>query len=290
MNNNKPTVAAKGHDFIEAPRISPEGDLWFSDLLKGGVMRRRAGEKTQCMIPGRKWVGGILFDKSGNALCSGRGGIVALNPQTGALREVLSEIEGQPIIAVNDMEGDGRGGLFAGTIDFVSIFEKGEAPRPGLFFHLSAAGEVTILRRDVAASNGIAASPCGKWLYHSETSRGIWRYPIGDDGMPGPGDLLIELQDSDGLAADKDGCIWVACWESSRVLRYSAEGELLSSMSPGYPHTVSLDFSATDSSVLYISTGGNADAPGCGAVLAMRVDTPGLPGPLTQLAMLENIS
>lgn len=280
-------VIAQGFEFVEGPRVSPEGDIWFADLTGKGVYRRRRGSDVEEMLPGRQWVGGILFDESGLVLCSGRGGIVALEAETGRTRSLVSSIEGQPVIAVNDMEGDGRGGFYAGTIDFVSALEKGEAPSPGQFFHMAASGEITVLRRDVYASNGIAASPCGKWLYHSETMRGIWRYPRAADGVPGDGELFIEIEDSDGLVVDAEGNLWVACWSTGRLLHYSPERICLKALSFPYPHIVSIDFGASDPSRLVISTGGNANVPQAGAVLELKVDVPGLPGPLTRLKGLE---
>lgn len=279
-------IVAEGHDFIEAPRISAEGEVWFADLTGKGVYRNSPGQATELMLPDRLWVGGIVFDNSGKVLCSGRGGIVALDPATGATREVLTRIEDMPVVAVNDMEGDGRGGLFAGTIDFEAIFETGKKPSPGLFFHLSSDGEVTVLRRDVVASNGIAASPCGTWLYHMETTRGIWRYPLAPDGLPGAGELLVELEDGDGLTLDTAGNLWAACWNTARLRRFAPDGTQTDDLPLPYPHVVSVAFGSHDPDWLYVSTGGNVDAPRSGAVLRMKVDVPGLPGPTTRLRTL----
>lgn len=281
-------VIAQGYDFIETPRVSQQGEVWFSDLTGKGVHRKRPGTAQEIVLPERQWVGGMVFDRSGKVLCSGRGGIVALDPESGFLRDVLTEIDGQPIGAVNDMEGDGRGGFFAGTIDFVAIFETGKRPVPGVFFHMSAEGTVTVIRRDVIASNGIAASPCGQWLYHVETGRGVWRYAIQDNIVSPSSELHIALEDGDGLAIDTAGNIWVACWNTARLLKFAPDGSCLAALTFPYPHIVSIVFGADDPSWLYIATGGNAQVPNAGAVLRMRVDIPGLPGPLTRLKALES--
>lgn len=280
-------IIAEGFDFLETPRIAANGDLWFSDLTGTGVFRQRPGMAPEAMLPGRQWVGGMLFDRSALILCSGRGGIVAFDPASGKARDLLTELDGRPIGAVNDLEGDGQGGFFGGTIDFVSIFETGARPTPGTFFHMSAQGAVSVLRRDVIASNGIAASPCGKWLYHVETGRGIWRYPLDADVLPGLGELFIALQDGDGLAVDTAGYLWTACWSTARLLRFAPDGSCIAAMTFPYPHVVSIAFGADDPSFLYITTGSNAQTPHVGAVLRMKVDTPGLPGPATNLSFLE---
>lgn len=281
---------AQGFEFVEAPRVTPEGDVWFSDLTGGGVFRKRPGHEVESMLPGRMWVGGILFDRSGHVLCSGKGGIVSLDPQSGEVTTVLDVLDGRPIVAVNDMEGDGRGGFFAGTIDFDAILARGETPEPGRFFHMSADGTLTILRDDVFASNGIALSPCGRWLYHSETSKGVWRYPMGDNGLPGEGVVLVPLEDSDGLVVDGEGCIWVACWASSRLARFSAQGETMETLTFGFPHLVSLAFGQQHPKRLYVSTGGNAEHPAQGAIIALDVDKDGLCSAPTALRLLEEAS
>ena len=279
----------EGYAFLEAPRGAPDGSQWFADLLGASVYRRGADGHVQAMLTGRDWIGGIVHDASGQVLCSGRGGIVALDPVTGATQPVLSEIEGEPIIAVNDMEADGQGGLYAGTIDFVSIMELGQAPSPGRFFHMDAQGTVTVLRRDVHASNGIAFSPCGRWLYHSETSRGIWRYPRNGKALGVP-ELFIALDDSDGMVADMDGGLWVACWDRGTLLHFTADGEQTECLTSRFPHIVSLGFEPNDPHSLLVTTGGNAEVTGAGALLRLKVTVPGVAEHRTALAMLENVT
>ena len=279
-------IVARGYDFVEAPRVSPGGDVWFSDLTGGGIYRKRPGGEVETMLADRQWVGGMVFDESGRIICGGRGGIIAFDPRSGESTDILTEIEGEPIIAVNDMEADGRGGLFAGTIDFVSIMETGETPTPGRFFHLSAAGKVTVLRRDVFASNGIAFSPCGRYLYHAETSRGIWRYPLDANGLPEAGHLLVEEEAADGLAADSEGNLWLACWSTGKLVHYSPEGAALQALTFPFPHVVSLCFGTTDAKGLFVATGGNEEVPKAGAVLRLSVDIAGLASAHTRFGSL----
>src|SRR5262249_38100370 len=156
---------------------------------------------------------------SGAITLGGKGGLARLDPSSGRVRTLLDTIAGQPIIAVNDIEADARGRLFGGTIDFKAIF-GGEVPAPGVFFRLDAAGEVVILRDDVGASNGIGFSPDGSWLYHSESTVGIWRWRMDADGLPFAPVLIAEVADCDGLAVDAEGGVWIACWQSAELRRY----------------------------------------------------------------------
>ncbi|MGC6328358.1 SMP-30/gluconolactonase/LRE family protein [Rhizorhabdus sp. FW153] len=277
---------ASGFLFVEAPRAAADGSIWFSDLSAGTVHRRHADGTVETMLTGRDWVGGIAHDRSGQVLCGGRGGVIALDPLTGDTQIILSEIDGEPIVAVNDMEADGAGGFYAGTIDFVSIMELGRKPAPGCFFHMDASGKVTVIRRDVFASNGIAFSPCGRWLYHSETSRGIWRYAV-SDAVPGTPELFVPLDDSDGLVTDREGGLWVACWESGILRRFSAEGHLTHALTSDAPHIVSVAVMPGEPASLLVTTGGNAETGGVGGLLRLAVDVPGVADHRTALTMLE---
>ena len=51
-----------------------------------------------------------------------------------------------PLIAINDIEADSRGGVFGGSVDFAVLFERGEVPGGGQLFYVPPEGAVRILR------------------------------------------------------------------------------------------------------------------------------------------------
>ena len=267
-------IIAEGFEFCEAPRAGADGTVWFSDLTGGGYFRKASGDPVETVLANRIWIGGAAHDVGGGMVCGGKGGLVLV--ERGVARSLLSEIAGKPIIAVNDIEGDGRGGLFGGTIDFAALFERGETPKGGILFHLAPGGVPTILRDDVVASNGIGFSPGGATLYHSESTVGIWTWAIGDDGMAHSPALLTAADDCDGLVVDVEGGIWVAFWSEAVIRRYRPDGSVERVISLPYPHLVSLSFGGADMRDLYVSTGGNADHPGKGGVVRIRTDVAGL--------------
>jgi sugar lactone lactonase YvrE len=269
-------VIASGFQFVEAPRVDDDGTVYFSDLTGGGYYRCRPGRRVETVLPARMWIGGAVLDHDGSILLGGKGGIVRVDPATGESKPVLNEIDGIPIIAVNDVEADGRGGLFGGTIDFAAVFERGETPSGGQLFHLSRAGEVRTLRSGLVASNGMGFSPDRRRLYHSESTRGIWTYTLGEDGMPGPAEMFAELEDSDGLVVDSEGGVWVACWQSAEIRRYRPDGVLDRRVALPFPHIVSLSFGGSDLTDLYVTTGGNAEHPAKGGIVRIKSDVAGL--------------
>jgi xylono-1,5-lactonase len=269
-------VIAGGFQFVEAPRVDDDGTVYFSDLTGGGYYRCRPGRAAESVLPDRMWIGGAVLDHDGSILLGGKGGVVRVDPQTGSSKPVLSEVGGVPIIAVNDMEADSRGGIFGGTIDFAAIFERGELPGGGQLFHLSGSGELRILRDGLVASNGLGFSPDGRTLYHSESTRGIWRYSLGEDGMPGAAEMFARIEDCDGLVVDSEGGIWIACWKCAEILRYRPDGVVDHRIALPFPHVVSLSFGGADLRDLYVGTGGNAEHPSQGSILRLKSDVPGI--------------
>lgn len=268
-------VVASGYGFVEAPRLADDGTLYFSDLLGGGLFRKRPARAVETLLAGRTWIGGAVVDAGGSVICSGRGGLVAVAPD-GAVRPLLSELGGTPVVAVNDIEADAAGGLYGGTIDFAAILERGEAPGPGMLFRIDPTGEVRILRDDVVASNGIAFSPDGETLYHCESTVGIWAWPLADGVAGAPPRLLAAADDCDGLVVDAEGCLWVAFWREAVLRRYRPDGSVERVVALPFPHLISLAFGGTDLRQLHIAVGADADHPGVGGIVRIAVNVPGL--------------
>ncbi len=274
-------VLATGHRFAEAPREGPDGALYYSDLTGGGLHRWRDG-RVDTVLTGRMWIGGCVMNHDGRPICSGRGGLAIVD--RGSATPLLAEIAGQAIGAINDIEADAAGGLYGGTVDFAAILDRGDPPAPGLFFRLDPDGTVDVIREGVAVSNGIGFSPAGDTLYHSETGVGIRAYPL-VDGRPRAPALFAALEDSDGLAVDVEGGVWVALWREGELRRYRPDATLDRRLRLPMPHIVSLTFAGPDLCDLIVATGGD-DATGhpVGGIVRLRSDVPGLPSHVARFA------
>jgi D-xylonolactonase len=277
-------VLASGYQFLEAPRADARGAIWFSDLLGGGLCRRSADGAVEKFLPERKWIGGIVHADDGTVLCSGRGGVVKLDPATGGTRAVLSAIDGVPVDSVNDIEADAAGRLYGGTIDFTSIFELRRKPAPGLLFRADVDGTVRVVREGIKASNGIAFSPDGRIMYHAESLRGVWAYDVAADGWPRNPTMFTSIADCDGVAVDVEGGVWIARWESGELVRLRADATPDRRWRLPFPYLVSLTFAGEDLQDLIVVTGGPPDEePKRGAVVRLRSEVPGLPAARTRI-------
>ena len=266
---------ATGFRFCEAPRVEEDGTVWFSDLTGGGLYSVRDGI-VRTRLADRIWIGGLTLDRDGACVCSGKGGLMLVDADGGA-RPLLTEMDGAPIVAINDIEADEQGGLFGGTIDFGAVFERGEKPSGGRFFHLATDGALTVFRDDVVTSNGIGFSPDGGTLYHSESTVGLWAWRRDTAGMPVDRRLLVPLDDCDGIAVDVEGHIWVAFWRQGAIVRFRPDGTIERRIALPVPRVTSLAFGGPDRRDLHVTVGGDDDAPDVGGVIRLRTEVPGLP-------------
>lgn len=270
-------VLTDGFAFVEAPRHASDGSLYFSELLGGGLYRLDAGLAQHCFLPDRRWIGGVVETRDGAILCSGEGGLVRVAPDGSRVDPLVTEVEGRPVIAINDIEACSKGGVYGGTVDFNAILDGQGEPSPGTFFHLRPDGEIIVLRRDLLASNGLGFSPDGRRLYHSETPKGVWVYELDDDGLLGDGKLLVTMDDGDGLVVDAEEHFWLARWNSGQLIRYQPDGAVDRVIELPFPNVVSLDFGGADLRDLVVSTGGTDPDSGrkIGGLIRLRTDVPG---------------
>ena len=101
---------ASGYGLVEGPTFSPDGSLYWSDVLGGGVHRRDADGTVSTVIPQRRGVGGIALHADGGLVVGGRD---LIHVRDGANRTLLS-IEGLP--GWNDLCTDARGRQYGGSI------------------------------------------------------------------------------------------------------------------------------------------------------------------------------
>ena len=267
--------------FPEAPRVDDDGALYFSDVMLGGIWKRSPNGDLATFLPDRRWIGGIAINTDGAIICSGRGGLWYFNERTAESRPLLAEIEGTPINQVNDIQPDGSGGLYFGTIDGRSL-EAGQTPGPGALFRLDPDGRVTKLWDDVPMSNGLGLSPDGRSLCHSRTFEGLFAYDIQGDGTLANARLLAPLPDCDGLAVDAEGGIWVAACRSGEIRRHLPDGEVERVVRLPVKEVLSLTFGGRDLRDLYVVTAypgaievASAEIQRTGAIYRGRSDIPG---------------
>ena len=246
------------------------------DPATGAVETLDLPEELGCFAPSR--AGGVIGAmRSGiwHIAKDGARHLLAANPETH---------EGSRF---NDGAVDPRGRLLAGTVD------PGRQGRAALYRYDRRG--LARLADGLMTSNGLAFSPDGRTLYHSDTPRfTVHAYDYdADRGTISNRRTFVQLTPGepdqgrpDGAAVDAEGCYWTALYQGARVHRYSPGGELLASFPVPAQSPTMPCFGGPDLRTLYLTTARDgcspeqlARYPHSGGIFAMRVDVPGLPVP-----------
>ena len=200
--------------------------VWWTDI-EGSILYRYCPQNKQLdqwALPER--LGSFaLVTNSDQLICGFASGFAYYNPFTGAI-QWLSKIEQNNMgTRLNDGRADRQGRFWAG-----SMVESGEQGA-GALYCLDHQLQVSSQMSGLSISNSLCWSPDGTIMYHTDTpSRRIYRYDFDTaTGAISNQSLLVCTEKGcfpDGATVDADGYLWSAQWASSRVVRYSPEGEI----------------------------------------------------------------
>jgi gluconolactonase len=249
-------VLAEGFVLAEAPLAGPDGSIYFSDAVGGGVRRIDADGRVEVVLERRRGVGGMAWHRDGGLVVTGR--TVQVEG-----RDLLPAQPG--VTGFNDMGVADDGTFWAGALTF-NPFE-GEDPAPGAVFK----GALRVETPGIRWPNGIGFSPDGRVAYVCDFADGVVH------AGPADGDSLEPWVRSprgsfDGLAVDADGGVWVALGAGCGVARFSGDGALDSILDVDSDFVTSMCFAGDGD--LVITT--NA------AVLREHVGVRGRPIPVVQ--------
>jgi len=266
-------ILASGYGLVEGPTEDAEGRIVFSDVLGGGVYRVDAAGAVATLVPKRRGVGGIALHADGGVVVSGRD---IVHVRDGVTRTLFS-ISGLP--GWNDLCTDAAGRVYAGALRF-AVFDPAAEPLPGECFRITAEREATALYGGIVHANGIAFSPDGRTLYHSDTRAGVVVVHDIDGAGKASARREFPMRDGqpDGLAADIEGGIWAASAGGGRVDRYLPDGRVERSVAVPARIVTSVCFAGGDRRDLIVTTADHSEQPerrGC--VLRTRVDLAGAP-------------
>ncbi len=252
-------VLRRQHSLLEGPRIGPEGELVYSDVIAGGVFRCSPDGAVTELLAGRRGIGGIVPHADGGWVLSGRT-VIHLSPD-GSQRELLSDPEAP---GYNDLFSTPAGALLAGELRYRPM--SGEEPREGRLLVLAEGEAPRTLCEPVRWANGIGLSPDGATAYISDYARREVLACSAEGGEPSRF-AASPRGSADGLAVDAEGCVWLALGEGAGVARLSDDGEVLEIVEVPARFVSSVSFGGRDGCDVLISTADNTIDPELGGML-----------------------
>jgi gluconolactonase len=235
-------------ELLEAPRLTADGAVVFSDVNGGGVYRD--GEP---VVPKRRGVGGIVPHRDGGLVITGR-----------TLLHGDRELHAADDLAgYNDLTTTPAGDVLVGALRFRPL--AGEEPAPSPLLRVTGPGQATVLSEAVLWPNGVGLAPSGDRLYLNDYAR----RRVVTMALDGSGEAVFcaaPRGSADGLAVDAEGGVWIALGDGGGVARFTPDGELDVVVDVPADFVTSLSFSGTD---VLITT--------FGAVFRGRSEVAGLP-------------
>ena len=247
---------ASGYGLIEGPTIDGDGNLYFSDVLGGGVYRRTPDGEITTIVPKRRGVGGIVLHADGGVVVSGRD---IVHVREGENRRLLA-VDG--VLGWNDICADTTGRVYAGSLRF-AVFDPSAEPVPGELWRIDGLDQAIVLYHGVLHANGVALSPGERTIYHSDTrNKVILVHSIADDGTVGDRRALhFPPGAPDGMAFDAQGLLWVASARAGCVARMTPDGEIDRVVDIPAQTVTSVCFAGDGEPNLYVVTADNTDEP-----------------------------
>jgi sugar lactone lactonase YvrE len=165
----------------------------------------------------------------------------------------FTRIDADPdLIKINDAKCDPQGRLWAGTL--TGDFRPGGAA----LYRIDPDGTVTTMLEGVTLSNGLDWSPGGETFYYVDS---LTRRVDAFDFDPADGTIAnrrivvtFERGVPNGMAVDREGCLWVAATGGGDVQRYTPDGKLLARVEISTPGATSCAFGGPDGGTLFITS------------------------------------
>jgi sugar lactone lactonase YvrE len=238
-----PQLVVTNITFAEGPAFDPEGNLFFVNYTRNGIIGRRtpSGDVSVWLaLPDalqpdgthrHAFPFGLKVDGHSNLLVADYGGRRVLRISSAKQVETLADsFAGKPFNNPNDLCLDRAGNLY---FTDPQGEDKGSV---GAIYRYSARGQLARLHTGLGYPNGLVVSPDQKRLYVAATwTRSIVVFDLAADGTLSNQRMLHQFPTPtvDGLCLDEFGRIWVARLNQQTVDVLSPEGTPLGSYPGG---------------------------------------------------------
>ncbi|KAK5086724.1 hypothetical protein LTS08_007138 [Lithohypha guttulata] len=205
----------------------------------------------------------------GSYICAYYQGVAFLDENTGKL-DVVKEIiptADRDLLRFNDGGVDARGRFWLAEIDKKAMaYGPNKLPssygKPkGRLWRYDPDGSLYQMEDGIVCGNGLAWSPDNKTMYFNDSvAMMVFAYDFDvESGNISNKRLLIDRRSSygepDGMVVDTEGNLWIAVFDSHRVMVFSPQGEHLKDIVFTANNMACTTWGGKEFDVLYIATG-----------------------------------
>ena len=166
--------------------------------------------------------------RSGKLVVALRHRVVLFDPRSRRVEDLTGAVVEPATNRLNDGKVGPDGAFWVGSMD-----ENTPRQSTGMLYRVTPDGRIERKAEGFSTSNGLAWSPDGRIMYHSDTSPGIleaWDFDPATGGITNHrrlGKFTNEEGRPDGGATDMEGNYWSAGPSAGCINRFSPDGRLL---------------------------------------------------------------
>ncbi len=260
--------------------------LYWIDVFKPAINRLvpATGQLTRWTPPEK--LGSFALRERGGLLLAARSGLAFYDPVGGDFESVLDPEPDLPDNLLNDGKCDRKGRFWVGSMDRALDNPTGRLHR------FDPDRSCRNFERDIWIPNSIAWSPDDRCMYFADTRRQlIYAYDFDlEAGEIADRRVFASTEDQpgdpDGSTVDREGFLWNAQWDGSRLVRYAPDGRVDRVVELPVSRPTSCAFGGAELDILYVTTAtfrlgdeARAEQPFAGGLLAIDPGVRGLPEP-----------
>jgi len=262
--------------------MARERAVWFVDIKGRRIHRYHEPTGAHSSWTSPEEVGFIVPGAGGQFIVGLRSGLHRFDAEKGTFTLLAAVDSNLPHNRLNDGFVDAAGRLWFGTMD------NDEKEATGSLYRFDRRG-LKSCDQGYVITNGPAASPDGRTLYHIDTlKRLIYAFDLNSVGQISQRRVFAQIDTPgaypDGPIVDASGYLWVGLFGGWGVRRYSPQAELPQTIRLPVANCTKVAFGGDDLRTLYIttawkglSTEERSRQPLAGGLFRLRVDSPGLP-------------
>jgi sugar lactone lactonase YvrE len=210
--------------FLEGPKWR-DGYLWVSDVFDGCVYAISTdGRRRKVCSVDRPAGLGFLTD----------GTLIIVDQKTRRLLRLdgdktseYADLSNYATGHLNDFAVDAQGRIYVGNFGY--DYDAAEPPKTTSLHRVDPDGTISVVAQNVDFPNGSVIVNGGRTLIVAETWVGrLTAFDLNDKGELSHRRIFAELgeRQPDGICADSEGAIWVACFNTGEFLRVLDGGKV----------------------------------------------------------------
>jgi gluconolactonase len=272
----KPVEVLQVPSYSEGVTFDAEGNVYLSHGKS--ITRRKPDGTSEIWVETGAPDGHKVMADGSHLVCDDHGAVFHLDARGKVIRK-LTEADGVPLNAPNDLTLDPKGGFY--------FTDSHTAEKPeGTVVYVDPQWHSHVVAGGLWYSNGIVLRPDGKTLLVGESKRNhILEYPVLSLGklgkpkefaaLPTKGAGQIDNQ-PDGMCLDTEGNVYVAHYGMGRVQVLDPRGKLIRSYATGLLTTSNVAFGGPQMDQLYVTGAIGEEGKSAGGL--HRLDLPGVRG------------